>query len=132
MSDLGVHEYARDIGQADADRFYRLSRQAIDDLIEIDREIVQSHDDDFRVQSSMILATKRSKEKFVKREAEAQDRLGFNPRVWDQAELKREGFAAFAGLETGPDINLNPVSFVERVLKTAVERYGVEIYEHCS
>lgn len=129
MSDDGVKTFAKLIGKKDAVKLYNQSKKAVDDLIQIDKELINMNQDTFEKVDSLILATQRKKVKDLIEETSMQADLGYRVDYLDKSQLKKYNIKAFAGLKGGKDIGLNPYGFVLRLLKTSVERYGLEIVE---
>lgn len=130
MSDVGVKELSEQIGKKDAETFYNLSYEAVDTLIRINEDLLGEEKDNFKIEKSLILATQRRAKSTVFEEAKAQEKLGYKARYLDGVRLGLKGIRAYGGLQTQKDINLNPVGFVHRLLKTGVKKYGLRVCEH--
>lgn len=129
MSDEGVKTFSEQIGEEAAIKFYNQSKEAVADLVKIDKEIINLNQDTFEETDSLILATQKKKVKDVIEEAAMQRDIGYRVEYLDQKQLKNLSINAYGGLRGGKDIALNPYGFVLRLLKTSVERYGLEIVE---
>ena len=129
MSDQGVKKFAEQIGKDAAIRFYNQSKEAVDHLIKINDELVNTDQENFSQENSMILATEMKKVSDVKDETNMQKEIGYDVKYLNNDELADYNLKAYGGLLCGPDINLNPFAFVLRLLKTAVNNYNLEIVE---
>ena len=110
-------------------KFYNQSKEAVDDLIKIDKDLIDINQASFNLKDSLILATDKKKIEDVKAETQTQKEIGYDVAYLDDEELKDHNINAYGGLKCGPDINLNPYAFVLRLLKTASEKYNLEIVE---
>lgn len=129
MSDQGVKSFIEQISRQKAIKFYNQSKEAVDDLIKIDKDLIDINQASFNLKDSLILATDKKKIDDVKAETQTQKEIGYNVAYLDDEELKDHNIKAHGGLKCGPDINLNPYAFVLRLLKTASEKYNLEIVE---
>lgn len=129
MSDQGVKSFTEQIGSQKAIKFYNQSKEAVDDLIKIDNDLIDINQAYFNLKDSLILATDKKKIEDVKAETQTQKEIGYDVSYLDNEELKDHNIKAHGGLKCGPDINLNPYAFVLRLLKTASEKYNLEIVE---
>lgn len=129
MSDEGVKTFSEQIGEEAAIKFYNQSKEAVADLVKIDKEIINLNQNTFEETDSLILATQKKKVKDVIEEAAMQRDIGYRVEYLDQKQLKNLSINAYGGLRGGKDISLNPYGFVLRLLKTSVERDGLEIVE---
>ncbi len=129
MSDQGVKKFAEQIGKDAAIRFYNQSKEAVNDLIAINEELISDKEDDFKTENSLILATEMKKASDVQGETKMQKEIGYDVKYLNYDQLADYNLKAYGGLLCGPDINLNPYAFVLRLLKTAVDNYNLEIVE---
>lgn len=129
MSDEGVKSFSEQIGLEKAVKFYNQSKQAIDDLIKIDQELINISQANFKTSESLILASAKNKIQDVKDETKMQKEIGYEVSFLNKDDLKEHNINAYGGLLAGPDINLNPYAFVLRLLKTASEKYNLHIAE---
>lgn len=129
MSDQGVKSFIEQIGRQKAIKFYNQSKEAVDDLIKIDKDLIDINQASFNLKDSLILATDKKKIEDVKAETQTQKEIGYDVSYLDDEELKDHNIKAHGGLKCGPDINLNPYAFVLRLLKIASEKYNLEIVE---
>lgn len=129
MSDEGVKSFSEQIGLEKAVKFYNQSKQAIDDLIKIDQELINISQANFKTSESLILASAKNKIQDVKDETKMQKEIGYEVSFLNKDDLKENNINAYGGLLGGPDINLNPYAFVLRLLKTASEKYNLHIAE---
>lgn len=129
MSDEGVKSFSEQIGMEKAVKFYNQSKQAIDDLIKIDQELINISQANFKTSESLILASAKNKIQDVKDETKMQKEIGYEVSFLNKDDLKEHNINAYGGLLAGPDINLNPYAFVLRLLKTASEKYNLHIVE---
>ena len=129
MSDQGVKSFIEQIGRQKAIKFYNQSKEAVDDLIKIDKDLIDINQASFNLKDSLILATDKKKIEDVKAETQTQKEIGYDVSYLDDEELKDHNIKAHGGLKCGPDINLNPYAFVLRLLKIASEKYNLEIVD---
>ena len=130
MSDMGIDEYTKQIGAAAAEAFYAMSRGAIDTLIEMHRELHGTDASDvFKPCKSMLLATQKRAVKQLKQEEERQERQGLDVAQFDKKALEELQLDAYWGLETSPDIALNPYRWVIQLLQRAREKHQLQVYE---
>lgn len=131
MSDDGVKEFTKQIGEEKAVRFYNQSKKGVDTLRKINEEVDEILNvETFKVTDSLILATEEEKIEEVKEEAKKQIEEGYRVRYLNKEELKEENIDAYAGLLAKPDINLNPYGFVYRILKHAIDNFGLSVIEN--
>ena len=129
MSDQGVKKFSEQIGIENAVKFYNQSKEAVSDLIAIEKDLFVINQKNFKKSDSLILATDKKKIDDVKDETKMQKEIGYDVNYVDRQELESYNISAYGGLKCGPDINLNPYNFVLRLLKTASEKYNLEIVE---
>ena len=129
MSDQGLKSFTDQIGSKEAITFYNQSKEAVDDLIRINKELFETNDRTFKQENSIILATERKKAFLVKDESKMQKDVGYDVEYLNYDQLNNYNLKAYGGLLCGPDINLNPYAFVLRLLKTAVDKYNLHIVE---
>ncbi|MBM0046029.1 FAD-binding oxidoreductase [Anaerococcus sp. mt242] len=129
MSDQGVKSFAKQIGTKKAVKFYNQSKEAVADLIKIEKQLVDLDQETFKKSDSLILATDKKKIKDVKDESTMQKEIGYDVEYLNEKELEELNINAYGALKCGPDINLNPYAFVLRLLKTASEKYNLDIVE---
>lgn len=127
MSDKGLAEFSQQIGEEKAVRFYNQSKEAVDTLIDLDDELEEGKTENFLQTASLILATEREKVQTIKEEVAMQEALAYDVAYHNEEDLKALNINAYGGLEARVDINLNPYSFVNRLLYDGVEKYGLEI-----
>lgn len=129
MSDQGVKKFSEQIGIENAVKFYNQSKEAVSDLSAIEKDLFVINQKNFKKSDSLILATDKKKIDDVKDETKMQKEIGYDVDYVDRQELESYNISAYGGLKCGPDINLNPYNFVLRLLKTASEKYNLEIVE---
>lgn len=129
MSDQGVKKFSEQIGIENAVKFYNQSKEAVSDLSAIEKDLFVINQKNFKKSDSLILATDKKKIDDVKDETKMQKEIGYDVNYVDRQELESYNISAYGGLKCGPDINLNPYDFVLRLLKTASEKYNLEIVE---
>lgn len=129
MSDQGVKKFSEQIGIENAVKFYNQSKEAVSDLSAIEKDLFVINQKNFKKSDSLILATDKKKIDDVKDETKMQKEIGYDVNYVDRQELESYNISAYGGLKCGPDINLNPYNFVLRLLKTASEKYNLEIVE---
>ncbi len=130
MSDMGLEEYSDKIGEEAALAFYRMSRGAIDTLIDMHDDILGVESSDiFRKGESLLLATEMKAVRKLRKELAKERAEGYEVRGVNEKELKAQGLNAFWGLESRPDITLNPYRFVLGLLHEARRKYGLLVFE---
>lgn len=127
MSDKGVAEFSQQIGEEKAVRFYNQSKEAVANLIDLDEELEEALTENFLQTASLILATEEDKVQTIEEEVSMQEDLAYDVTYHNKEDLKDLNISAYGGLEARVDINLNPYSFVNRLLYDGVEKYGLEI-----
>lgn len=138
MSDMGLSEYSEAIGETEAKLFYEWSRQGVENLRRIDKlaesdvdsEAKDTVREDFDVVNSILVATQRRAKTYLEEEMEAHKQQGFGSSLIDKDQLSDMGIKGHEGLETGPDIFLNPFSFVQRIVTYARKHFGLTVAEH--
>lgn len=138
MSDMGLSEYVESIGETEGKLFYEWSRQGVEALRRIEElaksgEVSENSDtalDDFEVIDSLLVATERKAKSYLEEEYEAHEKQGFGSSLIDPEQLEEKGIKGHGGLETGPDIFLNPFSFVQRIVTYARQNYDLTVAEH--
>lgn len=63
MSDQGVKSFTEQIGSQKAIKFYNQSKEAVDDLIKIDKDLIDINQASFNLKDSLILATDKKKKR---------------------------------------------------------------------
>ncbi len=130
MSDKGLIEFIDQIGKDKAERFYDQSKEAIETLIRIDKELeADINQSTFTVAESLIIATDKDKVKDLKKELKAQKEKGYEVEYLDEKQLEELNIKAFGGLLCKPDINLNPYGFVYRLVEEAINKYDMSVIE---
>lgn len=130
MSDNGLKEFIDQIGKDKAERFYDQSKEAIETLIQIDKELeADINESTFTVAESLIIATDKDKVKDLKKEVKAQKENGYEVEYLDEKQLEELNIKAFGGLLGKPDINLNPYGFVYRLVEEAINKYDLSVIE---
>lgn len=131
MSDKGLSEYSESLGETEAQLFYAWSRQGVETLRRIDEVATEDFEaEDFQVVNSVLVATKRKAKSYLDEEFLAHETQGFGSSLIDKGQLEEMGIKGYAGLETGPDIFLNPFSFVQRIVRYAQEHFSLTVAEH--
>lgn len=138
MSDMGLSEYSETLGKTEAALFYEWSREGIETLRRIDKlakvetisETKDTDEEDFDVVQSLLVATQRRAKNYLEEEFEVHTKQGFGSSLVNKTELKELGIKGHEALETGPDIFLNPYSFVQRIVSYAQEHFGLTVAEH--
>lgn len=129
MSDDLLTELTDSFGRAIAASFYRASRQALDLLSEIAREL--PCDPEFRRVSSLYVAADPAALRQVEKEVRQQQSHGLPASLVDEAELaKRYHLRGCGAILTEGDIALNPFLFTRFMAETAVKRYDLRILEN--
>lgn len=138
MSDMGLSEYIESIGETEGKLFYEWSRQGVETLRRIDQlaasgELSENQDtvrDDFDIVNSLLVATERKAKRYLQEEYEAHEKQGFGSSLVEKDQLQEMGIKGHGGLETGPDIFLNPFSFVQRIVAYAQDNFDLTVAEH--
>lgn len=128
MSDKSLHECIDDFGEEAAYHFYRSSYEGLNDI----REICQLLPDDvqFINRDSVLYASKKKDDQFLKKEYVALRKFGFPCHLLDERALKEKyDIHKSMALVTHEDAEINPFVFVQRLLERAVEQYGLKISE---
>lgn len=86
--DVPMHRLAEKIGEHDASRAYRLCRDTLDKLAQIDRRLGVDHG--FVRRRSLQGASRQSHAAPLRREAEIRRRNGFAVELWDRRRIRRE------------------------------------------
>lgn len=129
MSDQGMVEFSKQIGEEKAKRFYDQSKEAVEILIDLDKEIDEIAEETFETIESLILATRRKKKALAKAEAAMQESYGYDAEYWDAKELEKINLDAHGALKVATDIAINSYGFVFRLLRQAVKDFGLVIVE---
>lgn len=130
MSDIGVKSLIEKIGRKDAVKFYDESIEAIDRLIEINKELDQLEEETFSIKESLILATDEKKLENIKDEVQTQKELNYDAKFLSENELENLGLKAYGALKAKPDISINPYGFVNRLVSESIEKYGLKLFEN--
>ena len=132
MSDEGLKDFTNQIGKEKAVRFYNQSKEAIDTLIKIDKELESKvNTETFEVSDSLIIATDENKIDEIKEETKAQKDQGYDVEYLSEDDLEKLNIKGYAGLLARPDINLNPYGFVHKMVQDAIKKYNLSVIENC-
>lgn len=130
MSDVFLSELMKQIGEEKAIHFYQESVEAIRVLQQIHEEIPELETKSFQGMESLILATEEDKVSQIQEEVNVQKSIDLEASFLNRESTARQGFDAYGAMNVKPDISLNPYAFVNRLLSTAVELYGLKVFEN--
>lgn len=130
MSDLGLVSFIDQIGEKEAVNFYDESVEAIENLQKIEKDLLDFETENFALEDSLIIATDRDKVENIKKEVEKQKEENYGASFLDKKDLNKINIKAYAALKASPDISLNPFVFVNRLVYTAIEKYGLHLMEN--
>lgn len=126
-NDIMLCDLIDQIGERDAQSFYRACRDAID-LIEKAAESLKA-DVGFRRRSSLFYATTEQDLPNLKKEYEALKASGFDVEYWSPDDIEKHfPFRKPGAIITHGDAEVNPYQFVNGVANAAADA-GLEIYE---
>lgn len=129
MSDKSLHECIADFGEEAAYHFYRSSYEGLNDI----RALCEVLPDDVQLidRDSVLYASRKKDNAFLKKEYIALRKLGFPCHLMDGAMLEQKyGIQKSMALVTHEDAEINPFVFVQRLLERAVNEFGLEISEY--
>lgn len=119
-----IHTYGEEAGV----RFYRLCKQMLSKLLSLKEELLL--DPELFPRSSLYLASYEAHVPKLRQEYEMLMRYGFPVEWWTTEDIKQAfGFAKPAAIVTHGDAEVNPFRFIHSLFHTAVQRYGLQIYE---
>lgn len=131
MSDLGIREFAEQIGKDKAEAFYDWSGRAIDTLQSINDDLKQFGPSPyFKATKSLIVSTKRRSRREIRKETKTQKQLGFDVDLKSKSDLRDLDLEGYNALEANPDIAMNPYGWVRQVANHAHHQFGVDIMEN--
>ncbi len=132
MSDIGLYDLSKKVGESKASEFYEKSAAALDYIEKISKEIYKeiALDTEVKRSRSIFVASEKKDADSLKKEYTIQKKHGFNVSLFNKDELETKyGLIGEKGLETTGDLEINPYKFVMGVAKTSVKKYGLEIWE---
>jgi len=125
--DIPLVELAKIIGRENAERAYRISHQAIDDLSELVPSI--SADCGFQRKTSIYLADDRKSAKLLADEARARRSIGLDVCYHDERAVLRDfGLKGVAALSTLQAASCDSYRLAHALLNDATKR-GAEVYD---
>lgn len=125
-NDIMLHELIDQIGEHPAVRFYELCLEAMDQLDQVAGHL--SGRADFIRRPSICYASSVEDVPKLQKEFETLSKYGFPCEYWDQQQLENNlPFSKPAALITHQDAEINPLKFVQGVLRLA-ENHGVHLY----
>lgn len=137
LASTGLLQYASDkpltsmihtFGEKPAVHFYRLSRNALEQLKQIASKLDGSAR--FTERSTIYLASSEQDVDALQEECGRLSRLGFPAVWWSAGDIAdRFPFQAPGAIYTKGDAEMNPYTFVHGILREAA-RQGVRIFEH--
>lgn len=127
-NDIMLHELAKQIGEQDAVRFYKLCYEALDQLEAISLSLPDNAN--FIRRPSICFASKKGDVKMLEKEFEMLNQHGFPVEFWNDIIVRnRLPFQAPAALYTMNDAEINPFKFVVYLAEQLKTR-GVHIFEN--
>lgn len=127
-NDIMLHELAKQMGEQDAVRFYKLCYEALDHLEAISLSLPDNAD--FIRRPSICFASKKSDVNMLEKEFKMLRQHGFPVEFWNEIIVKnRLPFQAPAALYTMNDAEINPFKFVVYLAEQLKTR-GVHIFEN--
>lgn len=125
--DRGLHELIEIMGETAAVRAYKLSLEALDEILELSRQL--KIDATGPQRPGLRFAKFKKDVPFLEREYDARRRFGFDVELWDEREVKEHfPFAAPAALATEPTAVGDPYVMTHALLAAAVD-FGAEVFD---
>ncbi|UHA72326.1 NAD(P)/FAD-dependent oxidoreductase [Paenibacillus sp. 481] len=115
-------------GAASGIQFYTLCKQAVEKLLSLPKQL--NADPDLLPRSSLYFASCNEDVPQLENEYATLLEHGFDVEWWDTDKIEAHfGFRKPAAIVTHGDAEANPVKCVHALIDTAVERFGLRIYE---
>jgi glycine/D-amino acid oxidase-like deaminating enzyme len=128
-NDIMLHELSDQIGTDKAVRFYKLCREAVDQLEEVSKKLPSSSD--FIRRKSFYFASDEDDISKLKHEYDALIKYGFEAEYLTRQEIEEHfPFSKPAGIITHGDAEVNPFQFSRGIIRYLNELDCVDIFEH--